>query len=536
MEQIKLLDCTLRDGGYINDWKFGRRTIQNVIARLVDAGTDFIEVGFLRNVTYDEDRTLYNSIEELKRILPENRKKSTFVAMALHDQYDVSKLAENDGTIGAVRVTFHDYDIDEGLEFCRRVMDKGYPLFVNPINIMGYPDDTLLRLLEKVNRLDPYGFSIVDTFGSMTKAELTRIYSLLENNLDPKIVFGVHLHENLALSFSLAQVYLELRKYQRRSVLDASLNGMGRVPGNLCMELIMDFLNRQYGTAYDIDYVLDAIEEHILPIKKEEPWGYQTEYFLSAKYNLHRNYAEYLMEKGNLTTKEIKYLLKQLPKEKKAAFDRDYMERLYQEHENKRVSDEESLNRLKGWFGGRKVLLLAPGKSLERPETKKRILDYLKEEEAVLVTTNFYYDGQQGGAAFFSNARRLEEYRAFRPKESRLILTSNLEGHGETADYVINYERLVGTGGERCENSGILLLRLMGICKVREAALAGFDGFQKDGQNYMDGYFGAFPGARAEDNDRIAGCIEKLGNVMSVRFLTPSRYDRNSEAAGLRLE
>ena len=55
MEQIKLLDCTLRDGGYINDWKFGRRTIQNVIARLVDAGTDFIEVGFLRNVTYDED-------------------------------------------------------------------------------------------------------------------------------------------------------------------------------------------------------------------------------------------------------------------------------------------------------------------------------------------------------------------------------------------------------------------------------------------------------------------------------------------------
>lgn len=68
-----------------------------------------------------------------------------------------------------MRVTFHDYDVEEGLTFCRRVMEKGYPLFVNPINIMGYEDGELLRLLEKVNRLGPDGFSIVDTFGSMTK-------------------------------------------------------------------------------------------------------------------------------------------------------------------------------------------------------------------------------------------------------------------------------------------------------------------------------------------------------------------------------
>ena len=53
MEKIRLLDCTLRDGGYINDWRFGQRTIQNLLARLVDAGCDLIEVGFLRNGAYD---------------------------------------------------------------------------------------------------------------------------------------------------------------------------------------------------------------------------------------------------------------------------------------------------------------------------------------------------------------------------------------------------------------------------------------------------------------------------------------------------
>ena len=80
MEKIRLLDCTLRDGGYINDWNFGARTIRNLLARLVDAKTDLIEVGFLRNCTYDPNRTLFNNVAELKSLLPDNRKKSRFAS------------------------------------------------------------------------------------------------------------------------------------------------------------------------------------------------------------------------------------------------------------------------------------------------------------------------------------------------------------------------------------------------------------------------------------------------------------------------
>ena len=126
MDKIKVLDCTLRDGGYINDWNFGERVIKQVIAQLIDANVDLIEVGFLRNCEYDKDKTLFNSIEELKRILPEDRKNSKIVAMALHNMYDIDKLEENRGVIDAIRVTFHDYDIEEGLEFCARVKAKGY--------------------------------------------------------------------------------------------------------------------------------------------------------------------------------------------------------------------------------------------------------------------------------------------------------------------------------------------------------------------------------------------------------------------------
>ena len=92
METIRLLDCTLRDGGYINDWDFKRKNICNIMAGLEEAGTELIEAGFLRDCTYREDRTLFNSVRELKRILPEGRAGAGYVLMALHNRYDIRKL------------------------------------------------------------------------------------------------------------------------------------------------------------------------------------------------------------------------------------------------------------------------------------------------------------------------------------------------------------------------------------------------------------------------------------------------------------
>lgn len=522
MDNIRLLDCTLRDGGYINQWNFGEKTIRSIIARLTEAGTDIIEAGFLRNCTWDKDKTLFSSIKELKTVLPGNPGSTRFAAMALHNQYDVEKLEPCDGTIDIIRVTFHDYDIEEGLAFCRKVKEKGYQLFVNPINIMGYSDQQLLTLLEKVNRLHPYGFSIVDTFGSMTGTELIRIYSLCENNLEKDTVLGLHLHENMAQSYSLAQSFLKMREQGRSCVLDASLNGMGRVPGNLCMELIMDYLNKHFGKSYDLDPVLDAIEESISPIKKQEPWGYMAEYFLSAKYNLHRNYAEYLLTKGSLSSRDMHQLLRLIPEDKKSVFDQDYMEYLYQQYENHTISDEKTLEALRDSFADRKVLVLAPGPGLEKYRNK--VEAYQKEQDLLPVSVNFFYDRQDQGYAFFSNSKRFQEYRSLRRQGPQVILTSNITAGIRPRDHVINRYRL-SSGEKEKENSGILLLRLLVLLGVREAALAGFDGYQEGKKNYLEGYFGAFASAPMGDNQAAAKELKKLSKKIRLTFLTPSAYE-----------
>ena len=323
MPDIKLLDCTLRDGGYVNSWNWGFAAAKDIIASLTRAGTDIVEVGFLRNVDgYNPDVTVCNTIEELNRLLPAHTGSTMYSGMAMRSNYDIAKLSPYEGHgIEMLRITAHDYDIREGMDFAREVKARGYKLSINPINIMGYADKDLLWILDQVNEIHPYQFSIVDTFGSMRRRDLERIVSLVDHNLAPDIRVGLHLHENMALSFCLAQEFLD-KHLGRDTTVDGSLMGMGRIPGNLPIELIADYMNETLGCHYDIDEMMDAIQDHIAPLKGETAWGYTPAYFLSARYNLHRDYAEHYLDKGDLTNRDINHILAGFDRSKATAYSR----------------------------------------------------------------------------------------------------------------------------------------------------------------------------------------------------------------------
>ena len=123
------------------------------------------------------------------------------------------------------------------MEFAHKIKEKGYKVSINPINIMGYSDEEILAIVKKVNEINPYQFSIVDTFGAMKRRDLDRIANLVDNNLNREIRLSLHLHENMSLSCLLAQNFIDLH-LNRPVAVDASLMGMGRIPGNLPIELI----------------------------------------------------------------------------------------------------------------------------------------------------------------------------------------------------------------------------------------------------------------------------------------------------------
>ena len=513
---IKLLDCTLRDGGYVNDWKWGYEKARDIISFLVKARVDVVEVGFLRNVdNYIPDLTVCNHIEELNNLLPDETERTIFSAMAMRSNYDINKLSPYRGKgIEMIRITAHDYDIEEGMDFASQVKDKGYKLAINPINIMGYSDSKILWILEQVNKIHPYQFSIVDTFGSMKRRDLDRIVSLVDHNLSKDIRVALHLHENMSLSCCLAQNYID-RHLDRPIAIDASLMGMGRIPGNLPIELIADYLNDYSDNSYDIDYLMDAIQEYISPLKGETQWGYTPAYYLSAKFNLHRNYAEHYLKKGDLTNRDINHILSRFDRKKATAYDSVYADKLYEEYHSNNIDDKKDRELLNKELNNKNILIIAPGQTINN---YKNIIDnFINIYKPIIISLNFIPDLFKIDYAFFSNNRRF--YKA-KKKNSKLILTSNItEG---AYDYKIDYNS-VSCPFNQGSNSYILLLKLLSSITYKNLYVAGADGYSENGNNYYKPNIKSHSVQGHDFNMAIIEAIKNLG--IKVNYITPSKYD-----------
>ena len=132
MSKIKLLDCTLRDGGYCNDWMFGNKNIKTIINGLIEANIDIIECGYIsQKKNFNIDRTQYTSFEQVKQFIPANKEGKIFVGMINYGEFDIRDIPEYDGSsIDGIRVTFHKKERLEGLQFCQQIKQKGYKVFV----------------------------------------------------------------------------------------------------------------------------------------------------------------------------------------------------------------------------------------------------------------------------------------------------------------------------------------------------------------------------------------------------------------------
>lgn len=514
---LMLLDCTLRDGGYVNDWKFGFDGAREVIKQLTRANIDVVEVGFLRNVeSYNPDITVCNYIEELNKLLPENTGNTMYSAMAMRSNYDINKLSPYNGSgIEMIRITAHNYDIEDGMDFAREVKAKGYKLSINPINIMGYSDERILWIIDQVNQIQPYQFSIVDTFGSMKRRDLDRIVSLVDNNLDRNIRVALHLHENMALSCCLAQNFID-KHLNRPVAVDGSLMGMGRIPGNLPIELIADYANDYSGKSYDIDYLMDAINDHIASLKGASEWGYTPAYFLSARFNLHRNYAEHYLKKGDLTNRDINHILSRFDAGKKTAFDAVYADKLYEEYKNNQIDDKDAWKKLREDLKGNIVLVLAPGATIRTH--KVEIKKFIAANKPIVISSNFVPEEIEVDYAFFSNNKRYQKHDSY---SCKVIITSNLS-EGD-ADYMINYNSVSGSFNQGC-NSLIMLLKLLKNIECSDIFIAGADGYKPQKDNY---YTDIIKSATVHDNRFNIAVSEAIRNLdVRLNFITPSEYNK----------
>lgn len=537
MRNVSILDCTLRDGGRIINCKFPDKDIKDITARLTEAKIDIIEVGFLRdwrNVNYTGDSTFFTSVEQIRPFLPARREDASYVAFIDFGMFDFDSLSPYDGTsVDGLRVGFTKKDFTRSRKEIIRclniVKDKGYKLFIQGVNTLGYSDAELLEIIDLVNQISPYGFGIVDTYGAMYVDDVRRIYSLVDHNLDKNICIDFHSHNNFQLSFAFAQEIITLSKGVRRVIIDATLNGMGKCAGNLNTELIVDYLVRKLGYNYDFDSILDIIDEHMYSIKETCSWGYSIPSMMAGVYKSHPNNVIYLTEKFRLATKDIKYIMSMIDPDLRQRYDYDNIQRLYQKYNHTKVDDRESLDKIRTLLEGRNILLLLPGSSIETyADTVK---GYIQDSNALVISVNFVtnYAPSCDRIAFFGSSKRYKRADN-RANEKNVIVVSNIEEHEDT-DMVVNYESLIERGSEDCDNTMIMLLNLLHRLGIYKFAIAGFDGYHKGTQNYAASagvensrFESKYDTITLNMKKMLEHYVEKLEKPQDIFFITPSIY------------
>lgn len=264
----------------------------------------------MRDGEFDENFTVFNSVSAIKNCLEKKASLSLYVAMIQYGKFDVDFIEECDGSsIDGIRLTFHKYEMDDVFIDADKLIKKGYKVFMQPVGTVTYSDEALLRLISKINTLNPYAFYLVDTLGTMYKNDLLRIFYLVDNNLNKNIFLGFHSHNNLQLSFANAQELMQIDTF-RTIIIDSTVFGMGRGAGNLNTELITQFINKQFEHIYDNLEIIEIIDEYIKPLKSVYSWGYEAPYYVASITGCHPDYATFLMNKQTMKNKRYLFSFK----------------------------------------------------------------------------------------------------------------------------------------------------------------------------------------------------------------------------------
>lgn len=528
MNSLKVLDVTLRDGGCVNNFNFGQTYMEKILTAQEASGVDIIEMGYIdENKGSEKGRTQYINEQVIKTCILKNKKPGvTYVAMMDYGKFNVDNLHEKTpNDIDGIRMAFHKKNRFDIISIGRKIMDKGYKFYIQPMITLRYSDAELLELIELINKElpDAAGFYIVDSFGEMRPNDMSRILNLVDHNLTPKMTLGFHSHNNLQMSYSNAIAMLQFPT-NRDIMLDCSIMGMGKGAGNLNTELLLEHLNMYYGKKYKIAPLLEVIDKVINQLHSEFYWGYAPEYYLSATNQCTPSYASHFYNKHMLPIDQVGELLGMIAPEKKISFDSNYAEEIYRQYnECKAVEDDSVVAELKDELKGKRVLLVAPGKSIGN--ALELVKDILSDTSVISIGLNSTIDL---GFNYLLTTRS-DSYEDALVMGKSIIVPSNVSKGGRGNVKVLNYAKWIEVDKRTHDSSTVIILNLLAACGVDEIILAGFDGFSVDiNENYFDPNMRRPVSAeQVEERNKYYKQFfankRKMG--MNIKFITPSKYE-----------
>ncbi len=283
-KEIKVLDCTIRDGGLMNNWNFTDKFVKDVYKACVASGIDYMEIGYISSEKAFSRKEVgpwrFCDDEDLRRIVGDNKTNLKLSAMA-----DIGRIEPGDikpkkeSVLNMIRVACYVHQIDKAIFLAEHCMDKGYETTINLMAISTVMERDLNEALDDVAKSKVPVFYLVDSFGSMYCEQIELLIKKYKAALPDKTI-GIHMHNNMLLAFSNTVTGI----IHGCNMLDATLLGIGRGAGNCPLEVLLSFLKNP---KFKLRPVFDIIQKQLIPLQQEIQWGYHIPYLITGAMNQH---------------------------------------------------------------------------------------------------------------------------------------------------------------------------------------------------------------------------------------------------------
>lgn len=285
--EIKVLDCTIRDGGLMNNHHFDDKVVKAVYTACVEAGIDYMEIGYKASrkgiVTGEHGKWKYCLEDDVRQIVGDNQSSLKLSVMADADRCDYREdiPKKKESIFDMVRVAAYISQIPAALDMVKDAHDKGYETTVNLMAASIIPERELNEGLELLARSEAKAIYIVDSFGAFYGEQIQYLMRKYLHHAKPhgKEV-GVHMHNNLQLGYAnTIQGIMD-----GANMLDATIAGLGRGAGNCPMELLIGFL---HNPKYKLRPILKCIQNDVEPLRAKLGWGFDLPYMMTGLLNQH---------------------------------------------------------------------------------------------------------------------------------------------------------------------------------------------------------------------------------------------------------
>ncbi len=283
----KIVDCTIRDGGLVNNWDFSVEFVQDLYRLLSQAGVEYMEIGYKNSprLLKGAEAGPWRFLDEgfLREVISKksDTKLSALVDIGRVDESDI--LPREQSQLDLIRVACYIQDVDKGLDLVNKFNRMGYETTINIMALSHVMENDLIEAFEEIRKSPVDVVYVVDSYGNFDHRDTDYLVSKFQSLLPDKTL-GFHAHNNMQLAFSNTLLALE----KGVTFLDSSVYGMGRAAGNCNTELLVGYLKNP---KYELRPLLEFIEKHMLVTREKWEWGYIIPYMVTGLLNEHPRIA-----------------------------------------------------------------------------------------------------------------------------------------------------------------------------------------------------------------------------------------------------